>query len=719
MSELSDLGAQAVREQPAGVEFSGDMELAYRVCLWSRIATRVLLPLGKFDAPTADALYKAAQQIKWQEHLIEGGTIAVDFTGKSKEIRHTQFGALRIKDAVVDQIRAATGERPSVDTEAPSIRINAHLHRDQVTISLDLSGDSLHKRGYRVESVTAPLKENLAAAILLRSGWSEIAANQGSFVDPMCGSGSLVIEAAMIAGDIAPGLTRSYYGFLGWCQHDGALWQKLLDEAGQRKAAGEENIPSIYGYDLSHKSVAAAQANAVSAGVDEYIRIGRRNATELVVPPAAKPGLLAVNPPYGERLGDKDELTSLYAQLGSRLKSEYVGWKAAVFTGNPDLAKCMGIRARHVHNMFNGALECQLLRFDIEEQYFMVPGKGPRPARPEELGPGAEMLANRLRKNLKELGRWAKREHVDCYRLYDADMPEYNMAVDLYYGEKLWVHLQEYEAPKKVDAQKARTRLKEALAVVPDVLEIPQEQLHFKVRQRQKGVAQYEKQDAQQQFYQVQENGRQFWVNFSDYLDTGLFLDHRITRQLVGDLAKGKRVLNLFAYTGSATVYAATGGAESTTTVDMSNTYLNWAKRNMELNGCGGSAHHYIQADCLQWLADQAKNVGKPNTGKPGSPWSREAQRFDLIFLDPPTFSTSKRMQQTFDVQRDHVELITHALALLEKGGVLIFSNNNRRFKLDVSAIQGADIEDITAHTIPKDYARNPRIHNCWKITKR
>lgn len=719
MSELKVLGAQSVREQPAGVEFEGDLELAYRVCLWSRVAGRLLLRLGKYEVSNADELYSAAQNINWQEQLSDGATFAVDFTGRSEQIRHTQFGALKIKDAVVDQIRAATGERPSVDTETPGIRINAHLYGGAVTISLDLSGDSLHKRRYRTESVVAPLKENLAAAILLRSGWADIAVNQGCFVDPMCGSGTLLIEAAMIAGDIAPGLMRSYYGFQGWRKHDALLWQTLIDEAENRKAMGAEKIPPIYGYDNSRKSIAATQANVAAAGLDEYIRVGCRDASELVAPPGAKSGLMAVNPPYGERLGDKEQLTELYAQLGARLKSEFVGWQAAVFTSNPDLAKRMGIRARHVHNMYNGALECQLLRFDVAEPHFMTPGKGPRPARPEELGPGAEMLANRLRKNLKELGRWAKREHVNCYRLYDADMPEYNLAVDVYQGEKLWVHLQEYEAPKKVDAKKARMRLREALAVVPEVLGIPQEQLFFKVRQKQKGVSQYEKQATEQQFYEIEENGLKFWVNFSDYLDTGLFLDHRSTRKMVADMSQGKRVLNLFAYTGSVTVYAAAGGAESTTTVDMSNTYLDWAKRNMGLNGFTGDEHEYVQADCVQWLADQTHFAGKPRSpGAPDSPWARNGKRYDLIFFDPPTFSTSKRMKKTFDVQRDHVELLNDILELLEPGGVLVFSNNYRKFKLDEDALKGVSIENITKQTIPRDFVRNSRIHNCWMISK-
>ncbi len=706
LTELTLLGAGSVREQPAGVEFTGSMETAYRICLWSRTVGRVLLPLVKFAVSSEETLYAGVQTIDWQSHFDVHATFAVDFTGRSDAIRHTQFGALKIKDGIVDQFRLATGERPSVNLEQPDIRINAHLHRDELTISLDLSGESLHRRHYRVETVTAPLKENLAAAILLRAGWPEVAAQGGAFVDPMCGSGTFVIEAAMIAADIAPGLLRDHYGFFAWRQHDTDVWQRLVDEAQVRRSHGIDKLPPIYGYDVDPRSVSAAQANVTAAGLDDYIRIVRRDAAELAPPVGVMPGLLAVNPPYGERLGQEAELMPLYAQLGSRLKAHFTGWRVVVLTGNPELAKQMGIRARHTHNMFNGALECKLLRFELDPQWYITLGGGVRPAKLESLGPGAEMLANRLRKNLKELGRWAEREAISCYRLYDADMPEYNLAIDLYQGETCWVHVQEYEAPKTVDEQKATTRLKEALAVIPAVLDIPYEQMFLKVRQRQKGVSQYEKQADRKEFHEVVESGLTFLVNFSDYLDTGLFLDHRITRQKLRGWAEGRDFLNLFAYTGTGSVYAAAGGAKSTTTIDMSNTYLDWAKRNMALNGFKGRDHHFVQADCLQWLAEQAS-----------SPWGR---RYGLIFLDPPTFSSSKRMQQAFDVQRDHVELLRHAIKLLQPGGVLVFSNNNRRFRFDGEALAdtGVVVEEISAATIPRDYARNPRIHVCWVLHK-
>ena len=319
----------------------------------------------------------------------------------------------------------------------------------------------------------------------------------------------------------------------------------------------------------------------------------------------------------------------------------------------------------------------------------------------------AQMLANRLKKNLKHLAKWRKREHVDCYRLYDADIPEFALAIDIYtdVNNETWAHVQEYEAPKHIDAKKVKERLDNALLAIKDALSIGDAHLHLKVRQQQKGLKQYEKVDSQKQFIQVQENGNLFWINLTDYLDTGLFLDHRTTRKLLTTLLQNmngeKSFLNLFAYTGSATVYAAKGGATQTTTVDMSNTYLNWAKRNLHSNGFTGDQHEFIQSDCLQWLQSPAYR-----------------KKYDLIFLDPPSFSTSKRMKSSFDIQRDHVSLIRDAVKLLKPEGVLVFSNNLRTFKMAKEELEELNITNISHQTLPNDYARNPKIHNCWKITR-
>jgi 23S rRNA (guanine2445-N2)-methyltransferase / 23S rRNA (guanine2069-N7)-methyltransferase len=695
--ELRGLGAEGIKETRAGVAFTGTLATAYRACLWSRLASRILLTLARFPAASAEALYAGVQQIRWGEHLDANGTLAVDFSGTGSGITHSRFGALKVKDAVVDQLRDEFGARPSVDTERPDVRINVYLYRDEASLSLDLAGESLHRRGYRSEAVEAPLKENLAAAILLRANWPAIARQGGAFVDLMCGSGTLPIEAALIAGDIAPGLTRDYYGFLRWKQHDAALWDGLIAEAETRRTAGLARLPPIRGYDHEARAVRYARENVGGAGLSEHIVITRRELSACA-PEDGPPGLIVVNPPYGERIGEVSELPALYAELGTQLKTCFSGWHAAVFTGNPELGKHMGLRAQRYHTLFNGAIECRLLHFEITEGA-VVEERAPKPF---EIRPGssAEMFANRLRKDLQHFGRWARRQEISCYRLYDADLHEYNLAVDVYESDRRYVHVQEYEAPDTIDPDKARLRLQHALGVIPVVLEIPREQMFFKVRRRQKGGGQYEKIDETGEFHEVREGPCRFLVNFTDYLDTGLFLDHRDTRTMLGELAKGKRFLNLFGYTGTATVHAGLGGAASTTTVDMSYTYLDWAQRNFELNGMRGKNHELVQANVLVWLKENR-------------------QRYGLIFLDPPTFSRSKRMEDTFDVQRDHVALISDAAALLEPDGILIFSTNLRRFKLDREALAPLAIEDITRRTIPKDFERNPKIHQCFRITRK
>ena len=701
--ELRQLGAANVGETRAGVGFQGDLSRAYRVCLWSRIANRVLMPLASFPSADPEQLYAGVLAIEWTKHLAVDGSLLVDFSSVHSEITHTQFGAQKVKDAVVDHFRHETGERPSVDRDTPDLRINVFLFRDKATVNIDLSGDSLHRRGYRLEGAVAPLKENLAAGILQRAGWAEIARQGGGMVDPMCGSGTLPIEAAMIAADIAPGIDRPYWGFSGWKGHDADLWAALLTDARKRRDKGLAKLPVIRGFDASGQVIEAAQDNAAHAGLADYIEFSQRAIKDCAAAPEGPAGLVAVNPPYGERLGEHEELKSLYKELGDCLKAQYTGWRATLITSDAELGKCLGIRARHINTLYNGALECKLLRFELDERWFMKE-RGDRASEP-----GAQMFANRLRKNLKQLSRWRKQQSISCYRAYDADMPEYAFAIDVYetvasaqstQEAGRWIIVQEYAAPGSIDVRKVRARREQVLAVLPQVFEVPEMQVVLKTRERQRGSNQYEKQSETRRFHELQEGPCRLWVNFEDYLDTGLFLDHRITRSLLGELAVGRSFLNLFAYTGAASVHAALGGAIATTTVDMSRTYLDWAARNMALNGLRGEAHQVVQEDCLLWI-DKALLRGL---------------RFGVIFLDPPTFSNSKRMEASFDIQRDHVELIQKTAAMLEPGGVLIFSNNFRRFKMDMPGLSGLEVEDMTASTLPKDFERNAKIHRCWKI---
>jgi 23S rRNA (guanine2445-N2)-methyltransferase / 23S rRNA (guanine2069-N7)-methyltransferase len=737
--ELRTFGINNIKATMAGVAFQGDLETAYRACLWSRTANRILLVLSSFEVKTQEDLYNGVQQINWFEHINPDDTFAVSFSAKnSQAINNTHFGALKVKDAIVDQMRDTFQKRPSIDTERPNIRINVYLQGEQAQLSLDLSGESLHRRGYRDVNIRAPMKENLAAAMLLRCGWPEIAKHKGTLIDPMCGSGTLLLEAGMIAADYAPGLLRDYFGFIGWKKHDAECWEKLRMEALQRRKTGMDTLPIIVGFDQNKQTVKTALAHIANAGLQNKIHVERRDIEDAEPAESWKTGLLICNPPYGERLGDEQETAELYKKFGESLKAHFLGWKAAMIISNPELGFRLGIRSQKPITLFNGALECKLLRLNIEESNFFIPKARNQEERitkvlaintakqpenesktrielqsenePNEVSKdknderiGAVDFANRLKKNFKKLSKWAKQNAITCYRIYDADLPEYAAAIDIYAGEQTWINVQEYEPPKTIDQHKADQRLAGLLSEIPQVLGVDNAQVFLKIRKKQRSTDQYEKHDDQGRFHIIEEGGCKLLVNFEDYLDTGLFLDHRPIRKLIQQQAKNKRFLNLFAYTGSATAHAAMGGAKSTTTVDMSNTYIEWAKKNMALNKNAGE-HEFIQADCLDWLKTEANE--------------EDRRQYDLIFLDPPTFSNSKRMDDVFDIQNDHVQLIKNATALLADNGVLYFSTNFRRFKMELSALSDLSIEDISASTIPEDFLRNPRIHYCWKISK-
>ncbi len=704
--ELRQCGAEAT-ELGAGAAFQGTLEIGYRACLWSRVANRVLLEIAQFDADSPDSLYAGVREIDWGQHLGTQDTIACEFTSVESAIEHSHFAALRVKDAIVDRLREQTGDRPSVDTDNPDLRIHVHAQRRRVTVSIDLAGESLHRRGYRARGVAAPLKENLAAGILLRAGWQRIADAGGAFLDPLCGSGTLPIEAALIAGDIAPGLRRERFGFERWRQHDAAAWRAIRGEAEERARAGRPHGP-LRGFDHDARAVRVAIENVERAQLRGSIHIERRELSQ-ADRGGQEHGLLCTNPPYGERIGSAVELEALYAQLGARLREEFVGWQAAIFTGNPQLGHALAIHATRAHTLWNGAIECRLLRFDIDPRRFVTQrahqGAVLNDAEGARSRPGAQMFANRMKKNLREIESWAKRESVRCFRVYDADMPEYAFAIDLYQGEERWLNVQEYQAPRSIDAKAVRARRDEALSVLPELFGIALDHIHLRTRRRTRRGEQYERRASEKQFVAVEEGGLRFLVNFTDYLDTGLFLDHRPTRAMIRQEASGKRFLNLFCYTGSATVYAIAGGARTTTSVDLSNTYLDWARRNLELNGQSGKQHQLIRADCVAWLDEQVA------LGERGP-------RYGLIFLDPPTFSNSKRMGELLDVQRDHVQLINLAATLLTPDGELIFSTNFERFRIDQAALAPLAVQDVTAATIPRDYARNPRIHQCFRIRR-
>lgn len=697
--ELKQLGVTSLKLTQAGMRVEADLDTAYRICLWSRLANRVLLLLDVVPAADAQALYEGVYAIDWLAHLRPEGTLSVDFNGHSQTINNTHFGALKVKDAIVDAVRDKTGSRPSIDKKQPDLRINVHLKRDLAQIAIDLSGESLHRRGYRLLAGAAPMKENLAAAILIRAGVTKAREEKLELImDPMCGSGTLLTEAAMILADIAPGLKRRHFGFDRWVQHQPVTWNNLRDEALERREKGlKTEIPRLYGFDADAQVLERAKANAGALGIEHLIEFECCDLANLK-PPVAQSALLVSNPPYGERLGEQSSLRFLYAELGNLLKRSCGGWQAAIFTSNPELGKVMGVRAERIYKLFNGALASQLLLFKVfaqaeREQAGLTEVSTSH--EPVALSESAQMLENRLRKNIKALSRWVNRESIEAYRAYDADLPEYAVAIDCYRNQ---IVIQEYAPPASIDPVKAFRRLQDAVNVAGRVFECGADNIVLKQRKRQAGTDQYQRQAQQGRIDQVREYGALFEVNLRDFLDTGLFLDHRPVRKKIQSIAAGKAVLNLFCYTASASVHAAVGGAKAVTSVDMSATYLEWAQRNFELNNLRGPQYQFIQADCMQWL-------DRPRT-----------ERFDLIFMDPPTFSNSKRMQEVLDVQRDHVFLIRSAIELLAPNGLLIFSNNYRRFKMDYDALTELDIRDISAQTIDQDFKRNAKIHSCFEI---
>ncbi|MFW4089910.1 bifunctional 23S rRNA (guanine(2069)-N(7))-methyltransferase RlmK/23S rRNA (guanine(2445)-N(2))-methyltransferase RlmL [Klebsiella pneumoniae] len=682
-TELEGLGATDCQVVQGGVHFQGDTRLLYQSLMWSRLASRIMLPLGECRVYSDLDLYLGVQAIPWTEMFNPGATFAVHFSGLNDEIRNSQYGALKVKDAIVDSFTRKNLPRPNVDRESPDLRINVWLNKETAHISLDLSGEGLHLRGYRDGTGMAPIKENLAAAIVMRSGWVP----GTPLLDPMCGSGTLLIEAAMLATDRAPGLHRGHWGFGGWAQHDDGIWKEVKAEAQTRARQGLAAYESrFYGSDVDARVIERARRNARRAGIGELIDFDVKDVAQLNNPlPKGPYGTVISNPPYGERLESEPALIALHSLLGRIMKSQFGGWNLSVFSASPELLSCLQLRADKQFKAKNGPLDC------VQKNYHLAESEGGKPAML------AEDFANRLRKNLKKFEKWARQEGIECYRLYDADLPEYNVAIDRYAD---WVVVQEYAPPKTVDAHKARQRLFDIIAATIAVLDMAPNKLVLKTRERQKGKNQYQKMAEKGDFIEVQEYNARLWVNLTDYLDTGLFLDHRIARRMLGQMSKGKDFLNLFSYTGSASVHAGLGGARSTTTVDMSRTYLEWAERNLRLNGLTGRAHRLMQADVLGWLREST-------------------EQFDLIFIDPPTFSNSKRMEDAFDVQRDHIRLMTDLKRLLRKGGTIMFSNNKRGFRMDHDGLAalGLKAQEISQKTLSQDFARNRQIHNCWLIT--
>jgi len=695
--EILSFGGIDPKTTPGAVSWQAtNLVSAYRACLWSRFASRILLELSQFDAGDPETLYTEAGKIDWSTHFSGDTTFAVNCTLVKAELTHSHYASLKIKDAVVDQFRTRTGKRPDIDVRKPGIRINLHVEGTAATLALDLSGDSLHRRGYRASAGEAPLKETLAAAIVHLSGIRQDMPVDSCLLDPMCGSGTLLIEAALILGDSAPGLLRKDFGFMYWNRHNQKLWEKLIAEAIEREdERAEIPWPPIIGYDADPMVIATARKNIVNAGLKDRIVVKQRQLARLQAP-AAK-GIMFSNPPYGERLSEKESVKYLYRCMGRIFKHQFNGWQLGFFTANPDLADMLGVSWQERHRLYNGPIKCRLLTA-------ISPGDKEKKAEPhvwqlQETGSDlpAEDFSNRLRKNCQTLFPWAREKNITCFRIYDADMPEYNLAIDLY---QQWVHVQEYAPPGTVAEDKAKKRFSDALQVIKTLLAVPHSNLFIKTRQNQRDKQQAKKQSGPGKLHEVFEGNHRFLVNFTDFLDTGLFLDQRKIRAIIAQLASGRTFLNLFGYTGSATVYAAMGGATSTVTVDIADKYLTRAKANLSLNGFGGPLHTFRALDCMQWL----------KSGR---------TRYGVIFIDPPTAFTVRQKNLSFDLQQDHDQLLRFAMDRLSRDGILIFSSNSKKLQLAPGLKQDFIVEEITGQTISEDFKRGRHIHRCWQVTHR
>jgi 23S rRNA (guanine2445-N2)-methyltransferase / 23S rRNA (guanine2069-N7)-methyltransferase len=720
-----------ITKQYGGIEVIGDIENAYRVCLHSRLANRVFCQLKTFKVEDEDELYQGILEVDWSEHFGAENTFAVSATLSRSNLDHTHYASLKIKDAIVDQFRERDNERPTVERNQPDVHIHINIHKNQAKLSLDLSGESLHKRGYRTEHSGAPLKEHLAASMIAHAGWNFERAKTHRFIDPMCGSGTFAIEAAMIAANIPPGLDREYFGFLNWNQHDPALWTSCLEQAEEQVESAVDT--QIYASDYDANAIRIAKDNAERAGVEELIDYTHQEIASLSIETSTRPTIIVFNPPYGERLQSEQGLASLYGEVGNSLK-RLAPAEVHIISANPDLLHRLRLSRHYKKTLRNGPIDCLLASFQISD----LPSKltedrdtdgndtgrkdtdveptetiAHQPANQESTDlkdhqiQSITPLLNRLQKNAKHLRRWAKRNDVYCYRVYDADLPEFSFALDVYQSEVNpavhWYHLQEYQAPKTIEEKIAEARIELAKQAVKQVFEIEDQYLFCKTKKRQRGKQQHQKQDSQGELFQVREGEASLLINLSDYLDSGLFLDHRLTRQLISNCANNKSILNLFCYTGSAGVQAALGDAKQVVNVDMSTTYLKWAEENFDINQLSDETkYQFLRADVVELLNNP--------------PRYDINQKFDMVLLDPPSFSNSSKMIESLDILRDQESLIEKSMKLLEKDGLLIFFTSKKGFKISPVIAEKFNVTEITRDTISEDFKRRPGIHKCWEI---
>ncbi|WP_298906501.1 bifunctional 23S rRNA (guanine(2069)-N(7))-methyltransferase RlmK/23S rRNA (guanine(2445)-N(2))-methyltransferase RlmL [uncultured Psychrobacter sp.] len=731
-TELTSFGIASEIKSTGRLAVTGTLRDLYTICLWSRVASRVLMLIKRKNINTeydvAEQLYGLAKSVDWTEQFKLEQTFAIRLSVDKRVAVSQQFAMLRIKDAIADTFNEVYDSRPNVDSKNPDFSVFATVNDKQAELYLDLSGTSLHRRGYRVAMTEAPLKENLAAALLYSAGWHKKneegnAPLYNALIDPMCGSGTFIIEALLMHCDYAVGIDKAanQFGFYQWQHHDDALWQQMIDDAQTRFRDAlaitneqPDTLPLILGFDADSGAILATEKNLIAAGLQDLLPLLDLETRALdqlssVLKPLVDDGrlsnpLVITNPPYGERLGDEEMIKPLYHALGLILQDSFAGIDidpmVGILAANVEQVDILPIKEPKTLRCHNGAITVYF-RYGT-----LIAGQtGNLVSRFEkreiEVEEGQDFI-NRLQKNLAKLKKLAKKDAVSNLRVYNADLPDFKVAVDLY-GD--YVHVQEYAPPKTIPPETAKKRFNLALMGIREVFGINREQIFIKTRARQSGNDQYSKQgntEKRGKFYVAREDGAYFYVNFTDYLDTGLFIDHRNMRARIKDNSRNKSVLNLFAYTCTASVHAALAGAKKVTSVDLSQNYLDWGKQNFVLNGLDVSRNKYqfVAADIFEWIKD--------NT-----------EQFDIIFIDPPTFSNSKKFQGTFDVQRDHSALINRAMNRLTSDGVLYFSNNFTRFELDEQLTERYDIVDITQKTIGFDFDVKKPIHQSFEIRHR
>ena len=735
--ELIALGYDAKVGQPGRVEFEGTWADVCRANLWLRVADRILIKVIEFPAADFDALFDTVKDHDWSELIAADAAFPV--TGRSRLSQLSSVPAIQrtVKKAIVEGLKREHGTNELPET-GPTFKIDIAILNDVAQVTLDTTGDSLHKRGYRKLTGKAPIKETLAAALVDLSVWNP----ERMLVDPFCGTGTIAIEAAMIGMKIAPGLNRSF-ACSDWSQISTAAWADAIDQA--KSEIVDDADLQIIGSDIDPEALEMAKYHAKQAGVDRQIHFRQQAFHELKS--QQKYGCVITNPPYGERLEDLRSVQPLYETFPGILQ-QLDTWSLFVITNVPSVEKIFQRRATRRRKLFNGRIECMYYQylgprppkgyFDddyVEPEAVPVPVievsvTGPtnamdrttqtivaaEPAAKVANHNGAEktstpifgglqpkdheqaeLFRSRLTKRARHLRKWPTKRGVTCFRLYDRDIPEIPLVVDRYENN---LHLTEYERPHERELGRHAAWLELMRTTAAETLDVAVERTHLKSRDHD--ARQYEKVANQRQRIEVEEAGLKFLVNLTDYVDTGLFLDHRNTRLMVHSEANGTRFLNLFAYTGSFTVYAADADADSTVTVDLSKNYLQWAQDNLKINGLLGPEHKFIDMDCMAYLE---RAVSKK-------------KKFDLIVVDPPTFSNSKRTDEDWDVQQRHVEMLNMIAQILTPGGVVYLTTTFRRFKFDEANLVGFEtIREISKQTVPEDF-RNKRIHRCWRMEK-